>query len=69
MAMITSKRHAPWPLDWPIQDLEAAGLPVPSVVRFKLFTLDHGLVRGALGKLAPEDALQVELRLRRLLGL
>ncbi|MEZ0347784.1 MAG: hypothetical protein ABWJ90_04650 [Thermus sp.] len=61
MAMIASKRHAPWPLDWPVQDLQAAGLPVPSVVRFKLITLDHSL--------AAEDAPQVEPGLRRLLGL
>jgi len=25
----------------------AAGLPVASLVRFKLFTLDHRLIRGA----------------------
>ncbi len=68
MAMITSARHAPWPLDCPIQDLGSAGLPAPSVVRFKLFTLDHRLVRGVLEKLSPEDAAQVEANLRRLLG-
>lgn len=32
MAMITSQGNAPWPLDCPIRDLNAAGLPAPSVV-------------------------------------
>jgi hypothetical protein len=33
MAMITSAGHRPWPLDTPIGDLPAAGLPAPSMVR------------------------------------
>jgi len=27
LAMITSARQSAWPLDWPIADLQAAGLP------------------------------------------
>jgi len=69
MAMITSAHHPPWPLDCPIADLEAAGLPAPSKVRFKLFTLDHRLVRGRLGQLAPQDQARVLEALARLLGL
>lgn len=60
MAMITSRNNAPWPLDCPIGDLNAAGLPAPSMVRFKLFTLDHRLVRGELGRLATADAKSVQ---------
>ena len=56
MAMITSADHSPWPLDCPLADLVAAGLPAPSKVRFKLFTLDHRLVRGRLGRLSSADA-------------
>ncbi|MBI4756753.1 MAG: type II toxin-antitoxin system PemK/MazF family toxin [Betaproteobacteria bacterium] len=63
MAMITSQGNAPWPLDCPITDLKAAGLPAPSMVRFKLFTLDHRLVRGALGALSPADEVQVRTNL------
>jgi len=55
MAMITSEVNAPWPLDCSIGDLATAGLPAPSKVRFKLFTLDHRLVRGELGRLGKED--------------
>lgn len=68
MAMITSEANAPWPLDCPLTDLAAAGLPAPSRVRFKLFTLDHRLVRGEIGKLAPADAAVVGEGLARLLG-
>ena len=56
MAMITSEENPPWPLDCTLTDIVAAGLPAPSKVRFKLFTFDHRLVRGELGKLAPADS-------------
>lgn len=68
MAMITSQANSPWPLDCQLSDLAAAGLPAPSMVRFKLFTLDHRLVRGEIGKLAPADAEAVRAGLSRLLG-
>jgi mRNA interferase MazF len=67
MAMITSAGHTPWPLDVPIGDLKAAGLPAPSLVRFKLFTLDHRLVRGKLGRLAKKDQAKTQRAMRRLL--
>jgi mRNA-degrading endonuclease toxin of MazEF toxin-antitoxin module len=67
LAMITSAGHAPWPLDVAIVDLESAGLPAPSILRFKLFTLDHRLVRGKLGRLAEQDRIKVGKALRRLL--
>jgi mRNA interferase MazF len=68
MAMITSAEHADWPLDCVLQDLHAAGLPAPSKVRFKLFTLDHHLVLGKLGQLATEDAARVQKALASLLS-
>jgi mRNA interferase MazF len=67
MAMITSAGHAPWPLDVAVGNLAAAGLPVPSIVRFKLFTLDHRLVRGKLGRLSDKDRAKTQRALRRLL--
>ncbi|MGF1547350.1 MAG: type II toxin-antitoxin system PemK/MazF family toxin [Thiotrichales bacterium] len=68
MAMITSVGNAPWPLDCPITDLAAAGLPAASKVRFKLFTLDHRLVRGRIGKLSATDEPRVRSALARLMG-
>ncbi|MFO8003945.1 type II toxin-antitoxin system PemK/MazF family toxin [Thioalkalivibrio sp.] len=67
MAMITSQGHSPWPLDCSISEPDAAGLPAPSVVRFKLFTLDHRLIRSTLGQLAEADRAAVLRALQRLL--
>ena len=68
MVMITSTGHAAWPLDVPISDLKSAGLPAPSIVRFKLFTLDHRLVGGKLGRLAEKDRVKVQKAVRLLLA-
>ena len=68
MAMITSAGHAAWPLDVSIGDLDQAGLPAPSIVRFKLFTLDHRLVRGKLGRLAEKDRAKVQKAIKLLLS-
>jgi mRNA interferase MazF len=54
-AMITSADNAPWPLDTPIADLKAAGLSSASVIRMKLFTLDHRFVIRKAGQLAESD--------------
>jgi mRNA-degrading endonuclease toxin of MazEF toxin-antitoxin module len=67
MAMITSAVHSRWPLDVSIADLAAAGLPAASLVRFKLFTLDHRLIRGVLGHLSDKDAARVAKAVGKLL--
>ena len=68
LAMITSAGHSRWPLDIPVSDLEAAGVPAPSVVRMKFFTLDDSLVERSVGRLAEGDARSVEAALGRLVG-
>jgi mRNA interferase MazF len=68
MAMITSQANPPWPLDCPLTDLASAGLSAASKVRFKLFTLDHRLVRGQLGKLSAADEEIVRHGLAKLFG-
>ena len=55
MAMITSAKHSRWPSDVDIHDLVGTGLSSPSIVRFKLFTLDNRLVANPVGKFAGED--------------
>jgi len=55
MLMITSAKHSKWHGDWEIKNLEIAGLPVPSIVRQKVFTLDLRLVIKQIGYLATED--------------
>jgi mRNA interferase MazF len=53
--MITTKSHTPWPGDTEISDLESSGLNHPSIVRLKLFTLDHRFVVKRIGKLSEDD--------------
>lgn len=67
LAMITSQDTPTWPLDCPLKDLAAAGLPSPSKLRFKLFTLDNRLIRGELGKLSQSDETKVRKGIRTLL--
>lgn len=55
MAMITSARNAAWPCDIAITDLSLSGLPKPSVIRMKFFTLDHKLIIGTVGVLSTKD--------------
>jgi mRNA interferase MazF len=66
MAMVTSARHQPWPLDVPVRDLGEAGLPAPSVIRMKLFTLDHRFVAGRIGSLSRQDRSALRQSLNRL---
>ena len=56
LAMITTKGHHPWPGDHPIKDLETAGLPLPCIVRLKIFTIDNRLILRQLGHLGNHDA-------------
>lgn len=67
LAMITSQGNPPWPLDVPIEELSAAGLPDPSKVRMKLFTLDHQLILRRAGRLGAGDERNVRTMLGRLL--
>lgn len=69
LAMITSAAHARWPLDTPVSELPAAGLPSPSVVRMKLFTLDDRLILRKIGKLGRADRAGVIRTLRALIKL
>ena len=66
--MVTSASHARWPLDVVIADCEATGLPAPSVVRMKLFTLDDRLIQRQMGSLGANDRETTRKALDRLLG-
>ena len=66
--MVTSSKNTPWPLDCAVTDLKIAGLPAPSTVRMKLFTIDDRLIQRKAGVLSKEDALNVSQRLSEVLG-
>jgi len=69
MAMITSAKNPPWPLDVSVSDLDAAGLPAASVVRMKLFTLDHRFIVAKRGTLSVKDRKTVSRALKTALEL
>lgn len=69
MAMITSVKPNQdlWPTDVLIKDLDETGLPAPSIIRFKLFTLDHRLILGRIGNLSEFDRKAVQKKLKEVL--
>lgn len=68
LAMITSAENAAWPHDVAIGDLQTTGLRAASVVRWKLFTLDHSIVRARVGILASGDRTTVRNAMLKALG-
>jgi mRNA interferase MazF len=67
MAMITTASHSVWPLDVDIANLGEAGLTTPSIIRMKLFTIDHRFIRKQIGHLSLQDRKSVESTLQSLL--
>ncbi len=68
LAMITSEKNSPWPLDSKIGSLKKAGLSSPSKVRMKLFTLDSRLILKKTGTLSLKDQKIITGNLSKLLG-
>jgi len=60
LAMITSRKNVPWPLDCVIKSKKSSGLTAPSVVRMKVFTLDNRLIIRKIGHLSKDDQKQVK---------
>ena len=67
LAMITTRAHRAWPGDVGIAGLDAAGLPLPCIVRLKVFTLDNRLFIRRIGSLATGDRRQVSSALKSFL--
>lgn len=58
MAMITSLKPVQnlWPTDLVIENFTLIGLSAPSIIRFKIFTLDHQLILAAIRSLERQAA-------------
>ena len=63
LAMITTRGHHPWPGDCSLKHHDEAGLPLPCLVRLKLFTLDNRVILRRLGSLSKVDRALVETSL------
>jgi mRNA interferase MazF len=69
IAMITSARNDPLADDWPIHDLAATGLVVPSVVRpVKIACIEPSRILRAIGALPAAATDDLCTRLRALTG-
>ena len=66
LAMITSKKNAPWPLDSEIINKKKSGLTAASVVRMKLFTLDNRFIIRKIGQLSNNDQKMVKQSLSKI---
>lgn len=69
LAMITSAEQSEWIEDYPIVNLQSAGLPSPCIIRLKLFTLDHRLVLRKAGALSAADQKHLRAHWKGLLAL
>ncbi|MGI8548907.1 MAG: type II toxin-antitoxin system PemK/MazF family toxin [Gemmatimonadaceae bacterium] len=67
LAMITTAAHASWPSDVTLTSTVEAGLRNPSVVRWKIFTLDTRLILRRAGALVDADMNAVQAQLRSIL--
>ncbi len=68
VVMITSAENRRWPEDLTIGDLNAAGLPVPSVIRTAKIATIEAADAAKLGKVSPALYRQVASRLAGNLG-
>ena len=66
LAMITSQKNEPWPLDIAIKNKKQSGLTANSVVRMKLFTLDNRFIIRKIGHLSKADQTQVKQSLSKI---
>lgn len=64
LAMITTAARSAWSGDVRIVDLDAAGLPRSSVIRWKVLTLPNGLIQRRLGQLSAVDRSAASLAMR-----
>lgn len=68
LAMITSAKRSAWPSDVPITDPTTAGLNGPSVVRWKVFSIESSHIMNVRGSLSSPDFASVADRFRELFG-
>lgn len=69
LAMITSARRTSWKSDIRIEAWGKAGLRAPSVVRWKIFSIDVDLVNDRRGALTPEDRERVAAGFRHYIAI
>lgn len=64
LAMITTAKKSAWWNDYAIKSLKGTGLPVSSIVRQKVFTLDSRLIIKSIGELSAAEIKEVMKRFK-----
>ncbi|MCE3238655.1 MAG: hypothetical protein K0R24_1636 [Gammaproteobacteria bacterium] len=59
LMMITTAKKSAWWNDYPIKSLQNTGLPMHSIIRQKVFTLDFRLIIKSIGCLTNTDIIHV----------
>lgn len=67
MLMITGAKKSSWYSDIKIIGLDAAGLNIPSFIRFKIFSIDERMVIKKAGSLAKQDKQEVKKILNQII--
>ena len=65
LTMITSAKQTSWQDDIIITNLQIAGLPSPSKIRLKIFSLECDLIIDKLGYLADKDIKSIAEKLKK----
>jgi len=68
LAMITSAERRPWEYDVELRDWQQAGLRGPSVLRWKVFSLDVSLVLDQRGSVSIQDMQRIAESFRSVFG-
>ena len=68
LAMVTTAKRSSWPSDIVIQDLPSAGLKIPSVLRWKVFTRLQTALGPRIGVLGKQDRATVLAQQKLILG-
>lgn len=66
--MITTASHTQWHSDIVLSANQHTGLPVASVIRFKLFTLSNDLIKRKIGNIPNTTKLQVQKAIATMIG-
>lgn len=69
LLMVTTAHHNAWLGDHLIQDLDITGLPLESIVRQKIFSIDKQLVMKKIGDLSKKDQQAVLTKLQEHLAI
>ena len=68
LLMITSAKQSSWKNDIEISNLQKSGLPSPSKIRFKMFSLDYSIIISKIGCLDIQDTNIVKKNLKDILS-